>query len=172
MRCNELATSEERGVVVNGVGPIGCLIIVSALAAEASEICVGDLTDRALTIATKLEAHRVVNIAQNETLTPNADVVFEATGVPHALKICFDRVRPGGRIVQVGMLPAGDITLDLGRLVTREADYLGSFRFLNEFTDAVKLLATRTDLAAMLTHTFYVRDAETASVLRSTVRFE
>ena len=50
------------------------------LAAGASEICLGDLTDYALTIATKLGAHRVVKIAQDETLTPNADVVFEATG--------------------------------------------------------------------------------------------
>lgn len=46
-------------VVVNGAGPIGCLIIVSALAAGASEICVGDITDRALTIATKLGAQFV-----------------------------------------------------------------------------------------------------------------
>ncbi|MFB9783565.1 MULTISPECIES: zinc-binding dehydrogenase [Rhodococcus] len=140
-------------VVVNGAGPIGCLIIVSALAAGASEICVGDITDRALTIAAELGAHRVVNIAHDETLTPNADIVFEATGVPQALKQCFDCVRPGGKIVQVGMLPAGDISLDPARLVTREVDYLGSFRFLDEITDAVKLLAAGTDLTPMLTHT-------------------
>lgn len=149
-------------VVVNGAGPIGCLIIVSALAAGASEICVGDITDRALTIAAKLGAHRVVNIARDESLTPHADVVFEATGVPQALRQCFDCVRPGGKIVQVGMLPAGDITLDLARLVTREVDYLGSFRFLDEVTDAVNLLAAGTDLTPMLTHTFDVADAESA----------
>ena len=64
--------------------------------------------------------------------------------------------------MQVGMFPAGGVTLDLARLVTREVDYLGSFRFLDEITDAVNLLATGTDLAPMLTYTFDVRDAETA----------
>ncbi len=29
--------------------------------------------------------------------------------------------------MQVGMFPAGDVTLDLARLVKREVDYLGSF---------------------------------------------
>ncbi|MGH3894228.1 MAG: zinc-binding dehydrogenase [Rhodococcus qingshengii] len=52
---------------------------------------------------------------------------MRSNGVPQALKQCFDCVRPGGRIVQVGMFPAGDVTLDLARLVKREVDYLGSF---------------------------------------------
>ena len=64
--------------------------------------------------------------------------------------------------MQVGMLPAGDIILDLARLVTKEVDYRGSFRFLDEITDAVNLLAAGADLAPMLTHTLDIGDAEVA----------
>jgi L-idonate 5-dehydrogenase len=151
-----------KSVMVNGAGPIGCLVVAGAVAAGAREIWVSDLTDGALDVATTLGAHHVVNIAGGQALPTNVDVVFEATGVPRAVKQCFSSVRPGGTIVQVGMLPQGEAAMDLALLVTREVSYHGSFRFLDEITDAVELLSSGLDIEPMLTHTFGIDDAPAA----------
>lgn len=149
-------------VMVNGAGPIGCLVVAGVVAAGAKEVWVSDIARTALDIATKLGAHRTVNVALGENLPMNADIVFEATGVPRALAQCFASVRPGGTIVQVGMLPRGEIGVAMAQLVTKEVHYLGSFRFLDEITDAVSVLAAGATIEPMLTHTVDVADAVTA----------
>lgn len=151
-----------KSVMVNGAGPIGCLVVAGVVAAGAREVWVSDLAGGALRIAKALGAHRAVNIAREESLPSNIEVVFEATGVPRAVRQCFESVRPGGTIVQVGMLPTGEVPMDLALLVTREVSYLGSFRFIDEITDAVDLLSAGLDLEPMLTHTFVVDDAQLA----------
>ncbi len=77
-------------------------------------------------------------------------------------------MHPGGRIVQLGMLPAGDLALPLTRLTPKEIDLLGTFRFHDEFGLAVEaLISGRLDVAPLLTGTFSAgaRDAAFAAAL-------
>ena len=70
-----------------------------------------------------------------------------------ALTSLFDVVRAGGVIVQVGMLPPGEVPVPANKLMAREIDYVGGFRFHAEYGRAVGLLATgRIDVAPILTH--------------------
>ena len=50
----------------------------------------------------------------------------------------------------------------LGDLVTREITWIGSYRFIDEITDAVAALANGIDVSPLITHTFDIDDAATA----------
>ena len=94
------------------------------------------------------------------------DVAFEASGDPKALVTCLDCVRPGGRIVQLGMLPGGELGLPLTRLTPKEIDLVGTFRFHEEFGQAVEALTSgRVEVGPLLTGTFSAdqRDAAFAA---------
>ena len=71
------------------------------------------------------------------------DVVVEAAGAPASLRRAFELVRPGGTIVQVGTLGAADVPLPANQLMNRELQLVGSFRYGDEFADAIGLVATR-----------------------------
>jgi L-idonate 5-dehydrogenase len=49
-----------------------------------------------------------------------------------------ESVKPGSRIVQVGML--SNASVPLGRLIARELELVGTFRFYEDFAEAVELL--------------------------------
>ena len=62
-------------------------------------------------------------------------------------------------MVQVGNLPGSEITALLGNIVTREINYLGSYRFDDEITDAVHMMAEGFDISPVMTHEFSIDDA-------------
>jgi L-idonate 5-dehydrogenase len=159
-----------RRVLVTGAGPIGALIVLAAHRAGAAEITVTDVLDAPLAFARRLGAHATVNVAEidGDGVIEECDVAFEASGAPAALPTCAARLRPGGRLVLVGLLPPGLVPAPGNRVVTRELDVVGSFRFVGaEFRAALDALATGLDVSALLTGRFGIDDAvaafETAS---------
>ncbi|MCD0503887.1 zinc-binding dehydrogenase, partial [Bordetella petrii] len=72
-----------------------------------------------------------------------ADVAIEAAGSPAALETCLAATRRGGRIVQVGTLPAEGMAFPANNIMARELDYVGAFRAGIEFDWAVSFLRTR-----------------------------
>lgn len=97
-----------------------------------------------------------------ETVPDDFDVVFEASGVGAAVSTAIDAVRPGGVMVQVGNLPADAVQARLGRLVSREIDLRGSYRFVDEITDAVAALAAGLDIGPVASHEFGLDELEQA----------
>jgi L-idonate 5-dehydrogenase len=59
-------------------------------------------------------------------------------------------------------LPASAVSAVLGDLVTREIVWGGSFRFVDEMTEAIDLLAAGLDVEPVLTHEFTIAEAKTA----------
>jgi len=150
-----------RTVLVNGAGPLGCLVVAAACRAGAGHVTVSDLEDTALALATAMGAQDTVNVTTTD-LPADVDVVFEVSGAPAALAPCLHAVARGGTLVQVGMLPRQATPVDLSQLVTKEIDYRGSMRFVDEITDAVRALADGLDVGPLLAHTLPVDDATTA----------
>jgi L-idonate 5-dehydrogenase len=68
------------------------------------------------------------------------DAVFECAGNQHALRSAFESAGPGAVVVQVGILPAGDIPILANIAMGRELDWRSSFRFCDEFGQAVDAL--------------------------------
>lgn len=133
-------------VLVTGCGPIGALVCVAARRAGAAEVVVTDIAEAALAKAREVGVDQTINVAtEAETLAADGkdkgtfDVMFEASGSEQALKSALAVVRARGVIVQVGN--SGDeMTLPVNVMSSKEIDFRGSYRFHEEFAQAVHFL--------------------------------
>jgi L-idonate 5-dehydrogenase len=159
-----------KSVLVTGGGPIGCLIVMAARLAGAAHIVVTDVVDRPLATAKAVGADRCVRVDQipggHEAVAQavgEADVALEAAGNPAAVATCLAVVARGGRIVQVGTLPADGLAFPANQIMVREIDYVGTFRFGVEFEWAVRYLTDRrVDVQPLLSAQYPLQEAEAA----------
>jgi L-idonate 5-dehydrogenase len=138
----------KRGVVF-GAGPIGLLTMLAARLAGMSEIAVVDVAAAPLAFAQRLGADHVVdtsgggNALENLAAIRPFDVAFEVSGTAAGLSSAILNVRRGGTVVQIGNLPGGLISVPANAVMAREIDLKGSFRFDQEFEQAVALIDKR-----------------------------
>jgi L-idonate 5-dehydrogenase len=157
-----------RRVLVSGSGPIGVLIAAVAHAAGAAEIVVTDVEDAPLRFAQMVGARKTLNVAKKpqEFSTYKEDkgyfdVMFEASGAGAAVLEGIEAVAPRGVLVQVGQ--GAEATLPMSRIVAKELQLRGAFRFHREFAEAVEFLAQRRiDVRPLLTATIQMKDAREA----------
>ena len=158
-------------VLVTGAGPIGLLTARCARHAGAAEVVATDIADWPLQVAREhMGATDTVNVAtQPAGLAKFAiegghfDVAFEASGTAAALESIFKVIRRGGRIVQIGMLPAGTAPVPVNVLQSREIELVGAFRAHDEFRLAVQLITSGAiDVAAILSGTYPLSQAAAA----------
>jgi threonine dehydrogenase-like Zn-dependent dehydrogenase len=146
----------ERVLVIGG-GPVG----LSALAVARHRGVTADLAAR----------HRH-QLAAGETLGAGAipgneyDVVIDAAGTQSSLDEAIERVRPGGRILLLGLwwspMQVGS-ALVLKEITFYPSSMYGHHQGAREFAEAVNVLAARPDIgAAMITHRFALADAAEA----------
>lgn len=151
-------------VLISGAGPIGCLVAVAAKLAGAASVTMTDLADAPLAIAERAGADVTLNVRDATALEArhdSFDVAFDCSGAAPALAGAFDMVRPGGTIIAVGL--GGEPALPTNRVVTREIDVRGSFRFDVEFAMAARLLSSgRVDLSPLVTAQRPLADAVAA----------
>jgi L-idonate 5-dehydrogenase len=157
-------------VLVTGAGPIGCLIVTAAKLAGAAEVVVTDVADKPLGDAQRVGADRCIRTDRIQggaealqSAVGEADVALEAAGHPAAVATCLASVGRGGRIVQVGTLPADGIHLLANQIMAREVDYVGTFRFGVEFDWAVRYITEgRVDVKPLLSAQYPIQDAVAA----------
>jgi L-idonate 5-dehydrogenase len=132
-------------VLVTGCGPIGALLIGALRRAGAVEIVAIDIARSALDCVLKMGADRAIHSVNEADIlndyTQNGgtfDLLFEASGNEKALLAALPALRPRGIVVTIGL--GGEMTLPMNMLVTREINLRGSFRFGEEFVQAVKFL--------------------------------
>jgi L-idonate 5-dehydrogenase len=148
-------------VLVTGSGPIGLMAVAAAVAAGA-RVTATDVLTGPLERAGALGAAETVDVS-TETLEANAyAVVLECSGVPVSISAALKAVRPGGTVVQVGMLPDDPRPINLAPFISKEVRYLGAFRFLDEIDRAISLLAATPAIESALTHEFALADADEA----------
>jgi L-idonate 5-dehydrogenase len=130
-------------VLVTGGGTIGCMCVIAARLAGAAEVVVADIAERALAMARTVGADSAVRSDTDAaSLAERFDIALEAAGAAAALATCLAAVQRGGRIVQVGTLPA-ELAFPANSVMARELDYLGAFRANGEFDLAVQALRSR-----------------------------
>lgn len=162
-----------RRLLVTGVGPIGCLLVAAARHRGAAEVVVTDLTDEALAVAAAVGATTTLRA---DALTPDwsdmvVDLAVEASGSAAGLGTCLERVRRGGTVVQLGLLPPGTTPLLGNLLVTREIELRGAFRFTHEIEDAVRMLDQGLNVEPVITHVFPLEEtAQAFAVARDRTR--
>ena len=151
-----------RAVLVNGAGPIGCLVVAAAKYRGAATVIAADLSESSLAVARAMGADKTVDLSAGEVLPADSELVFEASGAAGALGAVLHATARGGTLVQVGNLPGSAVSAVLGDLVTREITWIGSYRFVDEITDAVAALGAGLDVSPLITHTFDLPDAAAA----------
>ncbi|QGN31870.1 L-idonate 5-dehydrogenase [Microlunatus sp. Gsoil 973] len=153
-----------RSVLVTGAGPIGCLAVAAAREAGAETIYASDLTDYALAQAKQMGADVLLRAdhPDDPAWPAKVDVAIEASGSGPGLNTCIRTVRRAGTVVQVGILPPGMTSVLGNALVNKEIELLGSWRFHDEFADAIGMLADRIDAEPLISHEFPLADARAA----------
>jgi len=154
--------------VVMGAGPIGLVTALSALAAGCARVFVSDLAEKKLEIAASLsQAITPVNVTRDDLAQTilaatdgwGADIVFEATGSPHAAKTVFEPLCPGGCVVMIGGQP-DPIQYDAGAAMVREARVENIFRYAHVFPRCVGMLSSGAiDVKPLITRTFDFNDS-------------
>ncbi|MCC6640265.1 MAG: alcohol dehydrogenase catalytic domain-containing protein [Deltaproteobacteria bacterium] len=156
VRRGEIESGQKIAVV--GGGSIG-LAAVAAIVAGGHEVAIDVRHAHQQRAAERLGAR--VGAAQG------ADVVIEATGTDTGLARCCEIVRPGGRIVLVGVFH-GVVPLPAMPAIAKEIVVAGSSTYgrhegRRETEEAAALLARRPEIAATLvTHRFPLAEARQA----------
>jgi L-idonate 5-dehydrogenase len=159
-----------RNVLVTGAGPIGQLVLLCVRRAGAARVVMTDVVAQPLETARRIGADAAIDVAARPgdlkdlaASLDGFDVVFECAGNQHALRSAFEAAGPGAVVVQVGMLPGGDIPMLAHLAMARELDWRSSFRFCDEFARAVEALENGyVDVAPLLTAAIPASDAAAA----------
>ena len=149
--------------VVLGAGPIGLVTALSALSAGCAGVYVADLLDEKLKIACSLssaitavniQSDNLASVIKKETNSWGADIVFEASGSPHAAAKMFETLAPGGCVVIIGGQSA-PISYDAGVAMIKEVRVENVFRYAHVFPRCVDMLASgNIDVKPLITRTF------------------
>ncbi len=122
-------------VLVVGPGTIGLACAQVAMASGARVIVAGTSRDSArLALVKRLGAFQTVNVEEGDlegavaeaTGSAGVDMAIEAVGAAASVQACFEAVRKGGQILQVG-LPGEPVAVDLTRLAWKEIRLAGTF---------------------------------------------
>ena len=154
-------------VVVSGAGPVGLLAAQVARAGGGRVTLTGIRVDAerlaiaaALGFATRNVDEPADRTALDELGHARAiDVVLECAGAGPAVAAALRWLRPGGRLVQIGLL-AGDVAVPFGEIVTRELAVSAGFGSSPaSWRRAVRLVEERAiALEPLVSHVFALRD--------------
>ena len=150
---------------VFGCGPIGLLLVQALRDAGATVTIATDRLQHRVDAAATLGADRALGAGDGGLPDgPGVDVAFEAAGEDAALADAFDAVRPGGRVVLVG-IPDGDRTSFTASTARRKGLTLLLCRRMepSDLPRAIRLAeAGRVELAPLVSERHPLSDWEAA----------
>ena len=151
---------ESVGVI--GIGTLGALTLELARLYSPGALVAYGLRDDELAFAKALGADTAVDVSAEPLQDRHAgklDVVVETAGAVAAVELATRLVRPGGRVVLLGIAGEGkQLELPSDRIVLGDMDVVGSFSYTTSaWADVLRLLETGTvDFARLVTHRFPV----------------
>ncbi|GAB1868173.1 Sorbitol dehydrogenase [Camponotus japonicus] len=156
-------------VLILGAGPIGLVTLLVAKAMGANKVVITDVTEHKLKMAKKLGAddtylfrkdssekdvvadiHAIFNDEPNRTI--------DASGAQASIRLAILATKSGGIVTLVGMGPP-EIQIPLINAASREVDIRGVFRYVNNYNDALELVASgRVNVKPLITHNYKMED--------------
>lgn len=126
-------------VCVVGAGAVGLLAMQAARALGASLVSTLEKNPTRRALATQLGADSIGDTAND---VPQADVVLECSGNASAAASAITVLKPGGRMVLVGLL-SEPLMVDALSIVTGEREIIGSLSHVydTDFAKAISLLS-------------------------------
>ncbi|MCW2132379.1 hypothetical protein B0G38_001542 [Arthrobacter sp. VKM Ac-2550] len=118
-----------------------------------------DLSDAALDVARRMGADQTVNPGRGDNLPQDIDVAIEASGAPVRSEVLSPRSAEEGSSSRSAICRRARCPSRWGDIVTREIDYRGSYRFVDEISRALELMAGGVDVSPLMTHEVSIDDA-------------
>lgn len=156
-------------VAIVGVGGIGSSLIRMAAAAGATRIIAVDIAEEKLANARALGATDTVNALEDEPVAAvralsekGVDVAFEALGNPATFAQSVGMLADGGRMVAIGIAPAGaSASIEITPVVRRGFEIVGSFggRTRTDLPEVARLAASGSfDVESLITRRYGLED--------------
>jgi len=157
-------------VGILGFGPIGMSVMLPALAMGASEVYVTDKIDERLKIASACGASLTAN-ADTEDVVENItgavpellDVVFECCGEQDAVNNAVDLLKPGGKLMLIGIPEFDHWTIPVDKSRHKELRIQNVRRQNEAVQPALDMMESGVvNIGAMATHRFQFGDVKDA----------
>ena len=153
-----------------GAGPIGLSILFKLLADGIKNITMVEPLDYRLQKACEIGAAILINpnledveskVTQNVPLL--LDVVFEASGDQVAVNNAIRILKPGGKLMLVGIPPNAKYTFDMDLMRRKELNVINIRRQNHCVEEAIELVASgKIDVEKMVTHHFTLEETPVA----------
>ena len=159
---------KNKKIIVSGCGPIGLLILkILIQLTELENIFIIDVNDNVLKAAKNIGIINSINIITNNDFLKDHsnffDIAFEASGNTNSINNIINILSKSGQVIQVGNMPGGLIGIEYSKIMLKELNLIGSYRFTTEFNEAVKSINKKIfDFSDMLTHKFNLKNCEEA----------
>ncbi len=155
-------------VLITGAGPIGIMAAAVAKKAGARHVVITDINDYRLDLAKKMGAvtvnikkQTVENAVQALGINSGFTVGLEMSGHPNGLTTLLEKVRHGGKIALLGIMPSGtgiEWDLVIFKMLTLKGIY--GREIFSTWYKMVHLLEGGLDLNPIITHHFNIDDFE------------
>jgi L-iditol 2-dehydrogenase len=160
----KLAKIEIPGISVGifGAGPIGLSVLMKLLADGIENITMIEPLEYRLQKAREIGSKFIVNPDKDnveEVVKANErfllDVVFEASGDQKAVTNAIKILKPGGKLVLVGIPPSAQYTFDMDLMRRKELTVINVRRQNHCVEEAIELVVSgKIDVEKMVTHHF------------------
>ena len=157
-------------VGIFGAGPIGLSILMKLLADNITNITMIEPREYRLEKAKEIGANYLINpekedveakvMEQEELLL---DVVFEASGEQEAVSNAIKILKPGGKLVLVGIPPEAQYTFNMDLMRRKELTVVNVRRQNYCVEEAIELVVSgKIDVEKMVTHNFTLEETAKA----------
>lgn len=172
VRQSALPTGAAVGIL--GFGPIGMSVMMSALYKGAGRAFVTDRIDERLALASATGAWWTGNVDRQDIVEGildaeprGLDVVYECCGKQEAMDQAVELVKPGGRIMIVGIPQFDRWSFSVDNIRRREITLVNVRRQNHALEETLELLGTgKIDAGPMVTHRFpFERTAEAFEIV-------
>ena len=164
-------------VLISGAGPIGIMAAAIAKKVGARYVFITDVNPYRLSIAEKVGVTRAINV--NETtleqvreefgLHEGFDIGLEMSGNPDALNSMITNMSHGGKIAQLGILPA-DTVIDWNKVIFSGLTIKGIYgrKIFKTWYNMSAMIESGLDINPIITHRFHYTEFEKGfEVMRS-----
>lgn len=160
----KLAGIDKEGisVAIFGAGPIGLSVLFKLLADGVTNIGIIEPLEYRLERAIEIGGRFGINPESHEVVTellryvPDlVDMVFEASGEQEAVNNAVKCLKPGGRLILIGIPPSGQYVFDMDLMRRREISVINVRRQNHCVEEAIELAVSgKADIEKMVTHHF------------------
>jgi L-iditol 2-dehydrogenase len=156
-----------KSVAILGTGPIGISVMLSAIAHGAEKVYVTDKIDERLALASEMGAHWTGNIEKCDIVSEilkeeplQIDIVFECCGQQEAADQAVQLLKPGGRLMIIGIPSFRSWSFDVDNLRRKEISIQNVRRQNGVVKETIEMISDgRLSPDRMLTHNFNLYDA-------------